>query len=51
MIRVGYHELVGEIIRLEGDMATIQVYSSFFRIRDLTRNTTGVRGDIRSDGW
>ena len=23
--RVGYHELVGEIIRLEGDMATIQV--------------------------
>ena len=25
MIRVGYHELVGEIIRLEGDMATIQV--------------------------
>ena len=24
---MGYHELVGEIIRLEGDMATIQVNS------------------------
>jgi V-type H+-transporting ATPase subunit A len=26
LVRVGYHELVGEIIRLEGEMATIQVY-------------------------
>ncbi|KAI5638226.1 ATP synthase alpha/beta family, nucleotide-binding domain-containing protein [Phthorimaea operculella] len=26
LVRVGYHELVGEIIRLEGDLATIQVY-------------------------
>ncbi|XP_074652426.1 V-type proton ATPase catalytic subunit A-like isoform X1 [Tubulanus polymorphus] len=26
MVRVGHSELVGEIIRLEGDMATIQVY-------------------------
>lgn len=25
LVRVGYSELVGEIIRLEGDMATIQV--------------------------
>ena len=25
-VRVGYSELVGEIIRLEGDLATIQVY-------------------------
>jgi V-type H+-transporting ATPase subunit A len=25
LVRVGYGELVGEIIRLEGDMATIQV--------------------------
>ena len=25
-MRVGHSELVGEIIRLEGDMATIQVY-------------------------
>jgi len=27
LVRVGYFELVGEIIRLEGDMATIQVCS------------------------
>lgn len=26
LVRVGYYELVGEIIRLEGDMATIQVF-------------------------
>ncbi|KAH1021559.1 hypothetical protein HUJ04_011057 [Dendroctonus ponderosae] len=26
LVRVGYNELVGEIIRLEGDMATIQKY-------------------------
>jgi V-type H+-transporting ATPase subunit A len=26
LVRVGHQELVGEIIRLEGDMATIQVY-------------------------
>jgi len=26
LVRVGYYELVGEIIRLEGDFATIQVY-------------------------
>ncbi|XP_061395679.1 V-type proton ATPase catalytic subunit A-like [Musca vetustissima] len=26
LVRVGYYHLVGEIIRLEGDMATIQVY-------------------------
>ena len=26
LVRVGHHELVGEIIRLENDMATIQVY-------------------------
>lgn len=34
LVRVGYHELVGEIIRLEGDMATIQVSfdSSFYFI-------------------
>lgn len=27
LVRVGYFQLVGEIIRLEGDMATIQVYN------------------------
>lgn len=26
LVRVGHSELVGEIIRLEGDIATIQVY-------------------------
>jgi len=26
LVRVGHYQLVGEIIRLEGDMATIQVY-------------------------
>ena len=26
LVRVGHGELVGEIIRLEGDFATIQVY-------------------------
>ena len=26
LVRVGHSELVGEIIRLEGDRATIQVY-------------------------
>ena len=30
LVRVGYYELVGEIIRLEGDMATIQV--SYFSV-------------------
>jgi V-type H+-transporting ATPase subunit A len=25
-VRVGHHELVGEVIRIEGDKATIQVY-------------------------
>ena len=28
LVRVGYDELVGEIIRLEGDLATIQVISN-----------------------
>lgn len=28
LVRVGYYELVGEIIRLEGDMATIQVFTN-----------------------
>jgi vacuolar-type H+-ATPase catalytic subunit A/Vma1 len=36
-VRVGHEELVGEIIRLENDLATIQVYeetcmSKFYRI-------------------
>lgn len=31
LVRVGYYELVGEIIRLEGDMATIQVYVYMYK--------------------
>lgn len=31
LVRVGYYELVGEIIRLEGDMATIQVIYFFIK--------------------
>jgi vacuolar-type H+-ATPase catalytic subunit A/Vma1 len=35
-VRVGYDELVGEIIRLEGDMATIQVrYCNSFYLKDI----------------
>ena len=45
IIRVGYHELVGEIIRLEGDMATIQVISKFFR--DLTIIHFEIESDIK----
>ncbi|KQK85158.1 V-type proton ATPase catalytic subunit A [Amazona aestiva] len=30
LVRVGHAELVGEIIRLEGDMATLQVYEETF---------------------
>ena len=47
IIRVGYHELVGEIIRLEGDMATIQVISKFFGIRDLTIIYFEIESDIK----
>lgn len=32
LVRVGYYQLVGEIIRLEGDMATIQVNKIFLLI-------------------
>ena len=33
LVRVGHDKLVGEIIRLEGDKATIQVFLSEFRNR------------------
>lgn len=32
LVRVGHSELVGEIIRLEGDMATIQVYEDTCKV-------------------
>ena len=36
LVRVGYQELVGEIIRLEGDMATIQVRENVFHVKIFT---------------
>lgn len=33
LVRVGHEELVGEIIRLENDLATIQVYEETCRRR------------------
>jgi V-type H+-transporting ATPase subunit A len=32
LVRVGHDELVGEIIRLEGDTATVQVYEETCKI-------------------
>lgn len=40
LVRVGYHELVGEIIRLEGDMATIQVRPSQYSIENKINSNT-----------
>lgn len=60
LVRVGYYELVGEIIRLEGDMATIQVRSYQLHLcfilerwNNLTNPVTylGVRRDKRRDSW
>ena len=52
LVRVGHSELVGEIIRLEGDTATLQVYeetctfsltyTDFFLINWFTRVSIGV---------
>ncbi len=42
LVRVGHEQLVGEIIRLEGDTATIQVYEetcNFFAFLYLQRCT------------
>lgn len=35
LVRVGYLQLVGEIIRLEGDLATIQVYEETCNSKNL----------------
>ena len=35
LVRVGYLQLVGEIIRLEGDLATIQVYEETCKLLDI----------------
>ena len=36
LVRVGHAELVGEIIRLDGDRATIQVYEETCMLNTLT---------------
>ena len=52
LVRVGYSELVGEIIRLEGDMATIQVYINLitgkkFYFANHSFSLSGIRRNIR----
>ena len=39
LVRVGYDELVGEIIRLEGDLATIQVSTKLSGENTLVKTT------------
>lgn len=43
LVRVGHSELVGEIIRLEGDMATIQVYEETCILSALRSFCCGMR--------
>lgn len=52
LVRVGYSELVGEIIRLEGDMATIQVrrFCCFVGIIMQFFICLGIRGNFWCDG-
>ena len=38
LVRVGYLQLVGEIIRLEGDLATIQVYEETCNFKNNNNN-------------
>ena len=45
LVRVGYYELVGEIIRLEGDFATIQVWLCRNALR-VDRLCSRVKSDI-----
>lgn len=52
LVRVGHSELVGEIIRLEGDMATIQVYEEtcilFHHMKFLDIEVYGYNRSIRA---
>ena len=47
LVRVGHAELVGEIIRLEGDMATIQVYEDTCILTE--RRFAMIRRDLLAD--
>jgi hypothetical protein len=54
LVRVGYSELVGEIIRLEGDMATIQVKDNMFAKISNSQCRIfllGLRGNIWCHRW
>lgn len=46
LVRVSHSELVGEIIRLEGDMATIQVYEETCILSAVTGPSSVVRDVI-----
>lgn len=46
LVRVGHSELVGEIIRLEGDMATIQVYEETCILHTHSRLGADYLGDF-----
>jgi|LakMenEpi03Aug12_release.lakeMendotaPanAssembly.Ray.scaffolds.fasta_scaffold523592_2 hypothetical protein len=50
LVRVGYSELVGEIIRLEGDMATIQVSCTLLYDAEQLLNQKSSLG-IRRNLW
>lgn len=46
LVRVGHSELVGEIIRLEGDMATIQVYEETCILPFVSAGLFGPKGRV-----
>jgi hypothetical protein len=53
-VRVGHHELVGEVIRIEGDKATIQVYEETGMLSQISPTTIAWISNIcsrRFDGW
>lgn len=45
LVRVGHEELVGEIIRLENDLATIQVYEETCTTELFPRRSQVLTGD------
>lgn len=52
LVRVGHSELVGEIIRLEGDLATVQVYEETCILFWPVQNTVVVMVKVMNKaGW
>ncbi|KAH8023835.1 hypothetical protein HPB51_018054 [Rhipicephalus microplus] len=45
LVRVGHEELVGEIIKLDGDMATIQVYEETWELTGAAEHLAGLVDD------